>query len=61
MAKAPAGETLAGEEEEVEEEVEELLLVEAVVEPLVVHELHFSGKPLLKADTLESSRRAFIK
>ena len=59
MAKAPAGETLAGEEEG-EEEVEELLLVEAVVEPLVVHELHFCGKPLLKADTLESFRRAFI-
>ena len=49
---------VAGEGEE--EEVEVLLAVEEVVEPLVVHELHFCGKPLLKADKLESFRRAFI-
>jgi hypothetical protein len=47
-----AGEKSVEAEEGEEEEVEGLLAVLEAVEPLVVHALHFCGKPLLKAEKL---------
>ena len=48
---ARGGKSVEVEEGE-EEEVEGLLAVLEAVEPLVVHALHFCGKPLLKAAKL---------